>query len=195
MHKKEIQLLLSNLNDANPFKQELNQLLLIPKSRSINKSIERGSTPISDVRSSKKVNPNDLKKKIENEFKQAHMNRTIENFKNKNIIENELRENENGEMLDELKTININNKRKTAGLGFNGQSYRPLESGSKKDTNIKNEFKENKIDELHEDNPNNICNLKTEASNNKVFKSYPTCQSDANLNGENNSENGTENEN
>jgi hypothetical protein len=120
MHKKEIQLLLSNLNDANPFKQELNQLLMIPKSRPINKSIERGSTPISDVRSSKKVNPNDLKKKIENEFKQAHLNRTMENFKNKNIIENELRENENGEMLDELKTINLNNKRKTAGLGFNG---------------------------------------------------------------------------
>lgn len=46
----------------------------------------------------------------------------MENFKNKNMIENELTKIEN-DNISELKTININNKRKTAGLGFNGYSH------------------------------------------------------------------------
>lgn len=181
MHKKELKLLLSNMNDENPYKKELSQILMVPKTRLINKSIERGSTPISDVRSSKKVNPNDLKKKIEIQFKQAHLNRTAENFKNKKLIDNELNE-ENGEHYQELKTININNKRKTAGIGFNGYKNN-LYSSDEKDNNKSNKKSENTpkyINKMYDNDCQKVNddNLKTEASITKGFKTYATTLSD-----------------
>jgi len=77
MHQKELQLLLSNMNDTNPFKRELSQMLNIPKSKTrVNQSVDKGVE-----RSAKKVNPNELKKKIEEKFRVAHEMKTKENLK------------------------------------------------------------------------------------------------------------------
>jgi len=64
------------MNDTNPFKRELSQMLNIPKSR-INQSVDKAAE-----RSVKKVNPNELKKKIEEKFREAHEMKK-NNIKNK----------------------------------------------------------------------------------------------------------------
>lgn len=58
-------------------------MLNIPKSR-MNQSVDKGADKNANPRSTKKVNPDELKKKIEEKFREAHLNKTKENLQIKN---------------------------------------------------------------------------------------------------------------